>query len=1076
MATAYVAMKHFNQRDASVVPQLATLQDCSVQFSTMTVGDSSSGTTRATTTTGGGGGGDDKEDDDPTNSIRAVLQATKEALLVSVAGQERIDTEALPCAVLSPPNQDKTALQIQVLTNSFQLPVVVYDSESDLLLQQQYPSTVGLVVSTQRRATALASYLQQAVDRSDLVMLYPKDEPSAHDLAQALQEQQQQYALNVHLLTEDESVRAMTKEDRRALLQQVQLTGIRTIFLNFDRFEILQEYAVLLQEENMLTFDFLYVLSSRVPLVVASDDDDDDENNTNATNSGSSAMKQLLAGAMTFQPLDGFAQNNPQDDPFWQAWKQQNATDVAYLNTLLPFSAKQSFQPPADYFQTTNPVAGASFLYDAIMTIGFGACQQSIFDSNDFGNTTTTTTTTSATASTTTGDRFLQQQQQGTGAADPLVPAMLESSFQGASGWVRFSAGQKVREPSDVTMGLWNVRPNSNNNDNNKSAVAPSARSSTTRDISNETAFGRTVVSLLTNESSWDDIEGVPFIYRDGSTTPPTSSRYILEENFLAQWVRIVGLILWGVALTLGLACLVAIRYLRNDPIVRRAQPFFLGLLCVGSIIMSTAVFTLSWDEGAGWSDHQLDVACMATPWFFFVGHTLSFCALFTKLWRLDRVLQFRRGAVTIRHVIGPLMGLMSAALLVLILWTALDPWTWQRELISEIPSETYGHCKNDHFWAFFGPLMGLLVLAEGLTAFFAWKTSDVPEDFRESSSVVTAICIQLQAWIVGVPILGVLGTDSTNATYIGRILLVFIFSVSSVAVVVVTKVYHAMLLKINPEAANKKKNRVNVTTASSGTVRVSGLNSSDPRSAAASSSSTSRKDSSIVQASYTSPSSDDTSLNNRDDSMMMVNTTQSTSPARTADATVSDTELKSVDATVESSKDDGVLGPSAMEEPWEQDKEQEGRFPVTTGMAAMELVAGATKNESDKTHHTGEHPKEQTNTRKQHHHTQTELMQLIPAALSDRRYTDALSYLDECVDWMDSGGIAPSKLMFDRKFICYNIGKACLGLEDFEGAHAALREALFAQGKMVDEDSILQLMDQVQFLASIQGQDEQEI
>ena len=68
----------------------------------------------------------------------------------------------------------------------------------------------------------------------------------------------------------------------------------------------------------------------------------------------------------------------------------------------------------------------------------------------------------------------------------------------------------------------------------------------------------------------------------------------------------------------------------------------------------SSAIFTLSWDEGAGWSDRQLDIACAMTPWFFFVGNILTFCALFTKLWRVDKVLQFKRRAVTISNVMKP--------------------------------------------------------------------------------------------------------------------------------------------------------------------------------------------------------------------------------------------------------------------------------------------------------------------------------------------------------------------------------------------------------------------------------------
>ena len=57
------------------------------------------------------------------------------------------------------------------------------------------------------------------------------------------------------------------------------------------------------------------------------------------------------------------------------------------------------------------------------------------------------------------------------------------------------------------------------------------------------------------------------------------------------------------------IAVLIALHVFNNDPAVQRAQPFFLKMLCYGSVLTSSAIFTLSWDEDAGWSDRQLDIA-----------------------------------------------------------------------------------------------------------------------------------------------------------------------------------------------------------------------------------------------------------------------------------------------------------------------------------------------------------------------------------------------------------------------------------------------------------------------------------
>jgi len=221
----------------------------------------------------------------------------------------------------------------------------------------------------------------------------------------------------------------------------------------------------------------------------------------------------------------------------------------------------------------------------------------------------------------------------------------------------------------------------------------------------------------------------------------PGSERLIAKENHITTGVRIIGLILMSVALTVSLVSLALLKKYEKDAVVLRAQPFFMRVLCIGSMLMSCSIFTLSWDEGAGWSDRNLSISCMLTPWFFFVGQILTFCALFTKLWRVDRVLQFRRTAVTILNVMKPTLALLFLTLSVLITWTVYDPWVWRRELINELPSETFGECTCDkgNFWPFFGSLIALLFCAEILTFYFAWKPADVPEDFRDSAAVMYA-------------------------------------------------------------------------------------------------------------------------------------------------------------------------------------------------------------------------------------------------------------------------------------------------------------------------------------------------
>ena len=104
---------------------------------------------------------------------------------------------------------------------------------------------------------------------------------------------------------------------------------------------------------------------------------------------------------------------------------------------------------------------------------------------------------------------------------------------------------------------------------------------------------------------------------------------------------------------------------------------------------------------------------------------------------------------------------------------------------------------------------MAILVLAETLTVFFAWKTADAPDGFSDTNHILLTLALQIQAWIVGVPILVVLGSSSADATYLGRVFLVWIFSVSSVALVVWPRIILAIRLRRNPDLGRKSRVRI---------------------------------------------------------------------------------------------------------------------------------------------------------------------------------------------------------------------------------------------------------------------------
>ena len=55
-------------------------------------------------------------------------------------------------------------------------------------------------------------------------------------------------------------------------------------------------------------------------------------------------------------------------------------------------------------------------------------------------------------------------------------------------------------------------------------------------------------------------------------------------------------------------------------------------ILMWGCFLMTSAIFTISFDEGRGWTDEALDRACLIAPWLVSLGYITMYSALFMKV------------------------------------------------------------------------------------------------------------------------------------------------------------------------------------------------------------------------------------------------------------------------------------------------------------------------------------------------------------------------------------------------------------------------------------------------------------
>ena len=123
-----------------------------------------------------------------------------------------------------------------------------------------------------------------------------------------------------------------------------------------------------------------------------------------------------------------------------------------------------------------------------------------------------------------------------------------------------------------------------------------------------------------------------PYYFADGTRKPPALLRTMPEQNYLSDDVRAIGLSLASVAVCVILVSVFWVTRYRNHSVVIAAQPPFLYVLCLGSIVTTSAIYVSSFDEGSGWDEILLDRACIAAPWLISLGHIVTYSALFTKV------------------------------------------------------------------------------------------------------------------------------------------------------------------------------------------------------------------------------------------------------------------------------------------------------------------------------------------------------------------------------------------------------------------------------------------------------------
>ena len=440
----------------------------------------------------------------------------------------------------------------------------------------------------------------------------------------------------------------------------------------------------------------------------------------------------------------------PVFDKFEQAFtKLDNPEDLALLDSRMVRYPDEPDFPRAVASSSalaTDPTFFASTVFDSVIMLGLSACK--------------------AAATTTTDSQGIHV--DGT----TMFSHILDTSFTGATGNVTVDPKTGTRLPE---TGLY-IMVNLLSRELNETHVTFDA------------------------EDSWVYLDGqwteeIPYIYNDGTINIPVDLPELEPDIvFIGQKLRIMGIILASLVLATSLAFAGWTIAKRDVFIVRASQPIFLLLLCLGTFIMGATIIPLSIDDEIA-STETCDMVCMAAPWFASVGFALIFAALFSKTWRVNRLLltpNIQRLQLSAFDVMAPLFVILIANFALLGAWTAIHPLRWEREE-SVFDSfnrvvESRGHCTSDGYLPFVISLAVIDVGALFLASYQSYQSRGVATEFAESEHIAKSIMIMLLVSSVGVPTM-ILVSDDAKANYFAMTSIIFVFCSAVLLCIFVPKI-----------------------------------------------------------------------------------------------------------------------------------------------------------------------------------------------------------------------------------------------------------------------------------------------
>lgn len=272
-----------------------------------------------------------------------------------------------------------------------------------------------------------------------------------------------------------------------------------------------------------------------------------------------------------------------------------------------------------------------------------------------------------------------------------------------------------------------------------------------------------------------------------------------VDQNLLGN-LKYVGFTFFAVVALSAMACGAWAFLHRTTLVVRAAQPFFLIMVAGGVLLMSSSLVPLSYDDMGDPDSMSITRSvgvCMSIPWLAFIGFTVTFSALFSKTWRVNRIFHAKvrhaRIQVSEMDVLAPFAVLLGSNIVVLVCWTVLDPLTYVRQEDAGTDYwnrviSTYGACRSDSVVPYLVSLAFINLSVVGTACWQAFQARDIESEFSEAKYIGLAVASMFQAFLTGIPVVVVV-RDWPQAFYLVLSLMIFLLCMAILLLIFLPKI-----------------------------------------------------------------------------------------------------------------------------------------------------------------------------------------------------------------------------------------------------------------------------------------------